>query len=68
MDVPGVWKLRLLPFPAGILDLIRYPWVADTTHLKAVFGYTRNTPLGKRWEHFLRRAGLGDEILPRRNS
>jgi UDP-glucose 4-epimerase len=34
------WKLRLSPFPAGILDLIRYPWVGDTTRLKNVFGYT----------------------------
>jgi UDP-glucose 4-epimerase len=35
-----LWKLRLSPFPPGILDLIRYPWVADTTRLKTVFGYT----------------------------
>lgn len=21
------WKLRILPFPASILDFIRYPWV-----------------------------------------
>ena len=34
-----LWKLHLSPFPAGILDLIRYPWVADTSRLKAVFGY-----------------------------
>ncbi|MGO8788135.1 MAG: NAD-dependent epimerase/dehydratase family protein [Terriglobia bacterium] len=40
-----LWKLRLSPFPAGILDLIRYPWVADTTRLKKAFGYRprRNT-------------------------
>lgn len=35
-----LWKLRMSPFPAGILDLVRYPWVADTTRLKSVFGYT----------------------------
>jgi UDP-glucose 4-epimerase len=34
-----LWTLRLSPFPAGILDLIRYPWVADTTRLKTVFGF-----------------------------
>jgi UDP-glucose 4-epimerase len=36
-----LWKLRLSPFPAGILDMIRYPWVADTARLKSVF---RSTP------------------------
>ena len=35
-----LWRLRLSPFPAGILDLIRYPWVGDTTRLKSAFGYT----------------------------
>jgi UDP-glucose 4-epimerase len=34
------WALRLAPFPAGILDMIRYPWVADNKRLKEVFGYT----------------------------
>jgi UDP-glucose 4-epimerase len=34
-----LWRARLCPFPAGILDLIRYPWVADTTRLKREFGY-----------------------------
>lgn len=28
------WQLRLLPFPPGLLDYIRYPWVADTTGLR----------------------------------
>jgi UDP-glucose 4-epimerase len=36
----ALWLLRLAPFPAGILDLIRYPWVADNTKLKKLFGYT----------------------------
>lgn len=35
-----LWALRLAPFPAGILDMIRYPWVADTSRLKTAFGYT----------------------------
>ena len=35
-----LWALGLAPFPSGILDMIRYPWVADTTRLKTVFGYT----------------------------
>lgn len=35
-----LWALRLAPFPPGILDMIRYPWVADNTRLKTVFGYT----------------------------
>jgi UDP-glucose 4-epimerase len=34
-----LWKLRLSPFPAGTLDLIRYPWVADNSLLKNRFGY-----------------------------
>jgi UDP-glucose 4-epimerase len=33
------WKLHLAPFPSGILDMIRYPWVVDTTRLKTVFGF-----------------------------
>ncbi|OGN00869.1 MAG: hypothetical protein A3I26_00845 [Candidatus Yanofskybacteria bacterium RIFCSPLOWO2_02_FULL_43_10] len=32
-----LWKLRLLKFPAGLLDFIRYPWVADTARLKNYF-------------------------------
>jgi len=35
-----LWAARLAPFPAGILDMIRYPWVADNTRLKTIFGYT----------------------------
>ncbi|HEV2493832.1 MAG TPA: NAD-dependent epimerase/dehydratase family protein [Terriglobia bacterium] len=35
-----LWALHLAPFPAGILDMIRYPWVADTARLKTVFRYT----------------------------
>jgi UDP-glucose 4-epimerase len=34
-----LWALRFAPFPTGMLDMIRYPWVADNTRLKQVFGY-----------------------------
>ncbi len=34
-----LWRLRLLPFPSGTLDMIRYPWVADNTGLKSALGY-----------------------------
>jgi len=34
-----LWWLRLSPFPAGILDMVRYPWVADATRAKTVFGF-----------------------------
>jgi UDP-glucose 4-epimerase len=37
------WRLRLSPFPAGILDLIRYPWIADNSRLKSEFGYALRT-------------------------
>jgi len=35
-----LWALHLVPFPAGMLDMIRYPWVADNTRLRGVLGYT----------------------------
>ena len=35
----ALWNLRLSPFPAGILDMVRYPWVADNTRLKQALGY-----------------------------
>ena len=34
-----LWALHLVPFPAGMLDMIRYPWVADNTRLRGVLGY-----------------------------
>jgi len=41
-----LWALRLAPFPAGMLDMIRYPWVTDNTRLKTILGYTpRHTSL-----------------------
>jgi UDP-glucose 4-epimerase len=34
-----LWRLRLLPFPSGALDMIRYPYVADNTRLKRELRY-----------------------------
>lgn len=34
-----LWAFRFAPFPPGMLDMIRYPWVGDNTRLKKVFGY-----------------------------
>lgn len=34
-----MWKLRLAPFPPGMLDMIRYPWVGDNARLKNDFGF-----------------------------
>jgi UDP-glucose 4-epimerase len=34
-----LWHLRISPFPSGILDLVRYPWIADNSRLKREFGY-----------------------------
>jgi UDP-glucose 4-epimerase len=48
-----LWKLRVSPFPAGILDLIRYPWVADTTRLKTAFGYIPRHTSRQALESFL---------------
>ena len=49
-----LWALHLTPFPAGILDMIRYPWVADTTRLKNVFGYTPRLTSREALETFAR--------------
>ncbi len=35
----SLWNLRLLKFPSALIDLIRYPWVADISLLKEKFGY-----------------------------
>ena len=48
-----LWKMRLSPFPGGILDLIRYPWVGDTSRLKATFGYTPQHTSQQALESFL---------------
>jgi len=34
-----LWALRFAPFPPGMLDMIRYPWVGDNTRLKKIFRY-----------------------------
>jgi UDP-glucose 4-epimerase len=52
-----LWKLRLAPFPGGILDMIRYPWVADNTRLKTVFGYTPRHSSREALESFLAARG-----------
>jgi len=33
------WRLRLLRFPAGLLDYVRYPWVADIARMRDEFGF-----------------------------
>jgi UDP-glucose 4-epimerase len=33
------WRLRLLRFPPGLLDYIRYPWVADVSRLTERLGF-----------------------------
>jgi len=48
-----LWNLRLSPFPAGILDLIRYPWVGETRRLKTAFGYTPQQTSQQALETFL---------------
>ncbi len=35
-----LWKLRLLKFPASLIDLIRYPWVGDISLLREKYGFT----------------------------
>ena len=48
-----LWALRLAPFPAGMLDMIRYPWVADNMRLKKVFGYTPHLDSKQALESFI---------------
>lgn len=33
------WWLRLLRFPPGLLDYVRYPWVADTEYMTGELGF-----------------------------
>ena len=33
------WRLHLLRFPAGLLDYIRYSWVADTARMTEELGF-----------------------------
>ena len=53
-----LWTLRLAPFPSGILDMIRYPWVGDTKRLKTVFGYTPRQTSRQALEAFAARRKL----------
>jgi UDP-glucose 4-epimerase len=48
-----LWRLRLAPFPSGLLDMIRYPWVADNSKLKTAFGYTPRHTSRQALETFL---------------
>ncbi len=34
----ALWALHFALFRPGMLDMIRYPWLADNTRLKKVFG------------------------------
>ncbi len=49
-----LWALGLSAFPPGFLDMIRYPWVADNTRLKSVFGYTPRLSSQQALESYLR--------------
>lgn len=49
------WRLRLLRFPAGLLDYIRYPWVADTARLTDELGFR---------PRFSTRDALADYLAP----
>ncbi len=64
-----LWRLRLAPFPAGMLDMIRYPWVADNTRLKTTFGYTPRLTSREALETFaaarLFRSGAGALLTSR---
>lgn len=53
----ALWALRLAPFPAGILDMIRYPWVVDNARLKSVFGYTPRHTSRQALESFIAARG-----------
>ncbi len=48
-----LWTLRVAPFPAGILDMVRYPWVADNTRLKTLFYYVPRQTSEHALESFL---------------
>jgi hypothetical protein len=48
-----MWVLHLAPFPAGMLDMIRYPWVADNTRLGEVLGYTPRLDSRQALESFI---------------
>lgn len=49
-----LWGLHLSAFPPGFLDMIRWPWVADNTRLKTVFGYSPRLTSRQALESFLK--------------
>lgn len=48
-----LWALRFAPFPSGMLDMIRYPWVADNTRLKNIFGYVPHSDTRQALDSFI---------------
>ncbi len=44
-----LWALHFAPFPAGMLDMIRFPWVADNTRLKKILLMCLAGTPGKLW-------------------
>jgi UDP-glucose 4-epimerase len=48
-----LWALHFAPFPSGMLDMIRYPWVADNTRLKKVFGYVPSSDSRQALDSFI---------------
>jgi UDP-glucose 4-epimerase len=56
-----LWRLRLAPFPAGILDMIRYPWVADNSRLKTAFAYIPRLTSKEALEEFAAAQGFPGE-------
>jgi UDP-glucose 4-epimerase len=48
-----LWALRFAPFPSGMLDMIRYPWVADNTRLKNTFGYVPHSDTKQALDSFI---------------
>ena len=48
------WRLRLLRFPAGLLDYVRYPWVADTAHMTEELGFQPRFTTRDALEDYLR--------------
>jgi nucleoside-diphosphate-sugar epimerase len=35
--VGALWRARVFPFPPALLDLVRYPWVADISKLEKLY-------------------------------
>ncbi len=57
-----LWSLRLAPFPAGVLDMVRYPWLVDSTRLKTDFGYTPRHSSRQALETYLKGVGQPEKL------